>query len=72
MVSLNHLHEIFFDKNRVNSIKYKSVIAVCFECHSKIHNDIKLQKEVFIKGQTKFNEFYPDLDFIEIFKRNWL
>ncbi len=70
--SKDHLHEIFFGKNRVNSIKYKLVIPVCFECHNKIHNDIKLQNEWFIKGQTRFNEVYPDLDFVEIFKRNWL
>ena len=50
----DHLHEIFFGKNRVNSIKYKLVIPVCFECHNKIHNDVKLQKEWYVKGQTKF------------------
>ena len=68
----DHLHEIFFGKNRINSIKYKLIIPVCFECHSKIHNDIILQKEWFIKGQTKFNEVYPDLDFVEIFGKNYL
>ena len=68
----DHLHEIFFGKNRINSIKYKLVIPVCFECHNKIHNDIILQNEWFIKGQTRFNEVYPDLDFVEIFKKNWL
>ena len=68
----DHLHEIFFGKNRINSIKYKLVIPVCFDCHFKIHNNIELQNEWFIKGQTKFNEVYPDLDFVEIFKRNWL
>ena len=68
----DHLHEIFFGKNRINSIKYKLVIPICFECHNKIHNDIILQNKWFIKGQTKFNEVYPNLDFIEIFKRNWL
>ena len=68
----DHLHEIFFGKNRVNSIKYKLVIPVCFECHNKIHNDVKLQKEWYVKGQTRFNEVYPELDFVEIFKRNWL
>ena len=68
----DHLHEIFFGSNRLNSIRYKLVIPVCFECHNKIHNSIELQREWFIKGQTKFNEVYPDLDFVEIFKRNWL
>ena len=68
----NHLHEIFFGKNRINSIKYKLVIPVCFDCHFKIHNNIELQNEWFIKGQTKFNEVYPELDFVEIFGKNWL
>ena len=68
----DHLHEIFFGSNRLNSIRYKLVIPVCFECHSKIHNNVELQREWFIKGQTKFNEVYPDLDFIEIFGKNYL
>lgn len=70
--SKDNLHEIFFGKNRINSIKYKLVIPLCFECHFKIHNNINLQNEWHKKGQLKFDEIYPNLDFIEIFKKNWL
>ena len=67
-----HIHEICFGKNRLNSIKYGLVIPVCFNCHVKIHNDINLQEEHHKIAQKKFNEVYPDLDFVEIFKRNYL
>ena len=67
-----HLHELFFGVNRIKSIKYKLVIPVCFECHNKIHNDIRLQNYTHKLGQKKFNEVYPDLDFVKIFKRNYL
>ncbi len=68
----DNLHEIFFGKNRINSIKYKLIIPLCFDCHMKLHNDILMQKEWFIKGQIKFNEVYQDLDFVEIFGKNYL
>ena len=67
-----HIHEICFGKNRLNSIKYGLVIPVCFNCHVKIHNDINLQEEHHKIAQKKFNEVYPDLDFVENFKRNYL
>ena len=66
-----HFHEVFFGKDRIKSIKYKLVIPVCFECHNKIHNDIKLQDYTHKLGQKKFNEVYPSLDFVEIFGRNY-
>lgn len=67
-----HVHEVCFGKNRLNSIKYGLLIPVCFNCHMKIHNDINLQEEHHKIAQKKFNEVYPDLDFVEIFKRNYL
>lgn len=69
-----HLHEVFFGKNRLNSIKYNCVIPLCSDCHTKIHNDIEL--DLFYKKmcQKKFLEFYhKDLNgFIDIFKKNYL
>ena len=67
-----HMHEVCFGKNRLNSIKYGLVIPVCFNCHIKIHSDINLQEEHHKIAQKKFNEVYPDLDFVEIFKKNYL
>ncbi len=69
-----HLHEIFFGRNRINSMKYGCVIPVCFSCHEKIHNnhdlDIKLKKEC----QKRFMETYEASidDFIDIFRKNYL
>ena len=69
-------HEIFGGRNRLNSIKYGLVIPLCTcEHHDQInckgiHFDKKLQDEWHIKGETKFNEVYPDLIFKDIFKKN--
>lgn len=71
-IKKDHIHEICFGANRLNSIKYGLVIPVCFDCHMKIHNDISLQDRHHKIAQKKFNEVYPDLDFVEIFKRNHL
>lgn len=71
-------HEIFGGRNRLNSIKYKLVIPLCTcEHHDQvncrgIHFDKKLRDEWHRKGQALFNETYPDLDFIDIFKENFL
>ena len=71
-------HEIFYGKNRQNSIIYKLVIPLCTAEHHNqigkigIHFDNKLCNEWHIKGQKKFNEVYPSLDFVEIFKKNYL
>ena len=67
-----HLHELYFGKNRLNSIKYDLVIPVCFSCHTRIHNNIDLDLFYKKKGQQAFVTCYPDLDFIDIFKRNYL
>lgn len=68
-------HEIFYGKNRQNSIKYGLVIPLCDKHHTG-QNGIHFNKELcefyHKKGQTIFNEVYPDLDFLEIFKRNYL
>lgn len=72
-------HEIFFGaKNRLNSIKYGLVIPLCTEEHHNqvgctgIHFDKELRKQWQIKAQKKFQEAYPELDFLEIFGRNYL
>lgn len=70
-------HEIFFGRNRQNSIKYKLVIPLCVKEHHNqleqkgIHFDTKLCDEWHVKGQLKFEECYPNLDFISIFHRNY-
>ena len=68
----DHLHEVIFGKNRINSMKYRLVIPVCNKCHRMIHNDSKIQLEHKKRGQVLFNKTYPDLNFIDIFHENYL
>lgn len=70
--SKEHLHEVFYGRNRLNSIRYNIVIPICLKCHLEMHKNKALQNEYHKKGQVLFNETYPDLDFIEIFGRNYL
>lgn len=68
----DHLHEIFFGKNRLTSMKYNLVIPLCFKCHTEMHNNIEWQNYWHKKGQLAFMKSYPDLDFIDIFRENYL
>ena len=72
-----HTHEIFFGSaNRKKSIQYGLQVRLCGEHHNlssmgvHFNNDLntKLKKE----GQTKFEETYPNLNFKEIFGKNYL
>ena len=67
----DNLHELFFGKNRQKSITYGLVIPLCYSHHVLMHKDSKLQHIWHIIGQTKFEEHYPDLDFLEIFGKNY-
>lgn len=66
-----HLHEVIFGKNRVNSMKYGLVIPVCLYCHNFIHSNSDIQLKHKQIAQKKFMEYY-DIDFIEVFKKNYL
>ena len=68
----DHIHELFFGRNRTNSMKYGTVVPLCSSCHARMHNDIKLQEIYHKIGQDCFNQHYPNLDFMEIFKINYL
>ena len=64
-------HEIFFGRNRKNSMKYGLVMPLCYRCHIEIHRNSIQQAIWHVKGQEKFEEIYPDLDFLKIFGRNY-
>ena len=68
----DHLHEVFFGRNRLNSIKYGLVIPLCSAHHVEMHKNKEWQDYWHKKGQQAFMTYYPDLDFIEIFKINYL
>lgn len=70
----DHLHEIFFGRNRANSIKYGLVISLCQNCHTEMHKNKEWQDYWHIMAQKKFMEYYHKSvdEFIEIFKINYL
>ena len=69
-------HVMYGNSNRKWSEKYKLVIGLCGEHHRGTllsphfnrHFDLELKKY----AQERFQEEYPDLDFIKIFGRNYL
>ena len=72
-----NLHEIFFGRNRQNSIKYGLVIPLCQKEHHNQYDckGIHFDKELDMKwkkiGQEYFEKTYKDLDFLSIFKKNY-
>ena len=68
----DNLHEIFFGRNRQLSIKYGLVIPLFIECHREMHKSKELQDVWHEKGQAVFEQAYPELEFVKIFKRNYL
>ena len=67
----NHLHEVFFGKNRVNSMKWGCVVPLCAYCHSKVHSNIELDLKLKKLCQKRFIEVYDD-DFLSIFRKNYI
>ena len=69
-----HLHEVFFGKNRVNSMIYGCVVPLCASCHLKTHQDIQIDLKLKKALEKAFIEVYEcDIDyFISIFHKNYL
>lgn len=65
-------NEIFRGKNRQLSMKYGLCQRLCLSCHRKYQDDVLFNEIWHKKGQIAFITNYPDLDFIEIFGRNYL
>lgn len=70
----DHLHEVFFGRNRANSIKYGCVIPLCYTHHAEMHKNKEWQDYWHIIAQRRFMEYYHKSieEFIEIFKINYL
>lgn len=71
-----HKHHIFEGRNRQNSEKYGLFIWLPPELHNMsnagIHFNKKFDLEVKKIAQKAFEEKYPELDFLEIFRKNYL
>lgn len=71
----DHLHEIYFGKNRINSMKWGCVAPLCHECHvgeKGVHNNFELDQKLKQKCQLKFQKEYPEIDFLSIFHKNYI
>ena len=69
-----HLHEIFFGRNRVLSMQYGCVVPLCLECHNRIHNNIDDDIKLKAECQERFMEYYNcnEDEFIRIFRKNYI
>lgn len=71
-----HRHEVFFGKNRQNSIKYGLVVFLPPEMHNMsnkgVHFNSDFDKMLKKMGQKAFEKSYPGKDFREIFGKNYL
>lgn len=64
-------HEIFRGRNRSNSMKYGLCLRMCLSCHEQFQDNKEFNEYWHKKGQALFERAYPDLDFVNIFKRNY-
>ena len=70
----HHLHEVFFGKNRKNSMIYGCVVPLCYEHHegnTGVHHNIELDNKLKAECQKKFEEIYST-PFIDIFYKNYI
>lgn len=70
-------HHIFYGKNRKKSEQYGLKVWLAADYHRQtkysIHGgNVNLNTYLKQVGQRAFNEYYPDLDFLKIFGRNYL
>lgn len=69
-------HHIFGAANRKNSEKYGLWVWLRHDLHNEppdgVHFNKAARRELQAIAQRKFTEYYPDLDFIKIFGRNYL
>lgn len=66
-------HEIFGGyARRQLSKNYGLVIGLCKDHHDKAHSDHEFAEQLHIIGQQAFEKKYQDLDFLEVFGKNYL
>lgn len=68
-------HHIFGGYNRPKSEKYGLKVFLCPECHrgqNGVHNNKRVMQWLREVGQISFYSAYPELNFAEIFGKNYL
>ena len=70
-----HCHHVFEGRNRQNSERYGLKVMLCGKHHNLSNEGVHFNKEFDLElkklGQQKFEENYPDLDFLSIFRKNY-
>ena len=70
------IHHIFGGPNRNNSTEFGLVVPLCHSCHTgsveSVHQSKQAMEYLRKIGQQKFEVTYPELDFLKIFKKNYL
>ncbi len=70
-----HSHHILGAYNRNNSEKYGLKVWLCGKHHNLSDEGVHFNKDfdLYLKrlAQSKFEEVYPDLDFVKIFNKNY-
>ena len=72
-----HIHHcIYGSANRKKSEKYGLIVPLCAKHHNMSNEGVHFNKELDMKlkqlAQKRFMEVYPNQNFLDIFKRNYL
>lgn len=72
-----HIHHcIYGSANRKKSEKYGLIVPLCAKHHNMSNAGVHFNKELDMKlkqlAQKRFMEVYPNENFLDIFKRNYL
>lgn len=70
------IHHVFGAYNRKKSTEYGLVVPLCHYCHNEppngVHHNADNNRKLRRIGQKAFQKHYPDLDFRQIFGKNYL
>ena len=70
----NAIHDVYFGKNRNNSIKYGCCVPLCIDHHTGyngVHHNSNLDNELKKKCQKEFEKIYL-ISFLDIFHKNYI
>ena len=69
------IHHIFAGSDRKLSTKYGLVVPLCHECHqgkNGVHQNFEKRRYLQQIAQKRFEEEYPEEEWMKIFRRNYL
>lgn len=70
------VHHLYGGSNRKKSEKYGLTVYLCHHCHNEppegVHHNRDNMDWLRSIGQRRFNDVYPELNFRELFGKNYL